>query len=426
MRKNRFFASLCSALFVLASGTLLSALFTHVEGASGQPPRLFATGIHDLAHRFHIREVLRGKTRHRNAALSYRRAASKLIRDDEEALVARLEQGETPDLEARRVWLGVNRKALSEIRRGTQCLGSVLLLDPFQGFDAQAPEVGLGPPLCALAVASGLAVEQEGRPLEALRTLLDAARFGQDLARGGGVVHRLFSARIEATALVWFLRVMGRADLDAAGLRALGGEIRIFAEGAHPLAETLDMEAALLLGELARRREDRGRATAPAGPSLAGDAAREAGRAVLAWTARAREAVSREERMTPSEATRFMMEEASSFPRALPNAMPDVAELVEAERTVETLRRAARIAVALVTYRKAWSAYPERLDEINGRVLQRLPADPFSGRPFAYRRTPDGEARFWSAGPDEDDDGGRPLAIGTFEEADGDWVFVLR
>lgn len=53
----------------------------------------------------------------------------------------------------------------------------------------------------------------------------------------------------------------------------------------------------------------------------------------------------------------------------------------------------------------AATMYPERLDQLVPRFLERLPTDPFSGGPFCYERRGGGYL-LSSVGPNGHDDGG--------------------
>lgn len=67
-----------------------------------------------------------------------------------------------------------------------------------------------------------------------------------------------------------------------------------------------------------------------------------------------------------------------------------------------------RVAAALAACRAAGGAattYPERLDDLVPRYLDRLPTDPFSGGPFVYERRGAGYL-LSSVGPNGRDDGG--------------------
>jgi len=68
----------------------------------------------------------------------------------------------------------------------------------------------------------------------------------------------------------------------------------------------------------------------------------------------------------------------------------------------DTQRQLRKAAVALVAYRQKTGRYPERLDQLPAPSAP----DPFTGKPFVYRRTGDGFL-LYSVGTNFKDDGGR-------------------
>ena len=72
-----------------------------------------------------------------------------------------------------------------------------------------------------------------------------------------------------------------------------------------------------------------------------------------------------------------------------------------------------RVALALKVYKYERDAYPDTLEQLQQTLAGELPADPFSGKNFVYRRQGEG-FKIYSLGQDFDDDDGRPV-----EEAKG-------
>lgn len=62
--------------------------------------------------------------------------------------------------------------------------------------------------------------------------------------------------------------------------------------------------------------------------------------------------------------------------------------------------------IGLERHRLANKGYPKTLHELVPAYLEKVPVDPFSGKPYRYTRT-DGGFRLWSFGKDRKDDGGR-------------------
>jgi hypothetical protein len=71
-----------------------------------------------------------------------------------------------------------------------------------------------------------------------------------------------------------------------------------------------------------------------------------------------------------------------------------------------------RTLLAIEAYRMEDGSYPDRLEQVSPSILSTVPVDPFSGRPFGYRRLHGGDADgryylLWSTGSDATDDGGK-------------------
>lgn len=69
----------------------------------------------------------------------------------------------------------------------------------------------------------------------------------------------------------------------------------------------------------------------------------------------------------------------------------------------DALRQLRKTAVALVAYRQKTGRYPERLNQLPAPA----PPDPFTGKPFVYRRAVGGGFVLYSVGMNLKDDGGR-------------------
>jgi len=84
----------------------------------------------------------------------------------------------------------------------------------------------------------------------------------------------------------------------------------------------------------------------------------------------------------------------------------------------EVDRRAMVIKTALHLHFLKNGAYPETLGKLTS-VPEEMLIDPFSMEPFVYRRT-DKNYKFYSVGPDLEDDGGSDF---DYQNNDGDLVF---
>jgi hypothetical protein len=85
----------------------------------------------------------------------------------------------------------------------------------------------------------------------------------------------------------------------------------------------------------------------------------------------------------------------------------------------------ARVAIALERYRFALGTYPESLDVLAPRFIEKLPHDIVNGQPLQYRRTVEGKFLLYSVGWNETDDGGQAAVAknGVVDYAKGDWVW---
>lgn len=83
----------------------------------------------------------------------------------------------------------------------------------------------------------------------------------------------------------------------------------------------------------------------------------------------------------------------------------------------------AMLACALERHRLAAGEYPEALEKLVPRYIEKLPHDLITGEPLKYRRTADGGFILYSVGWNQQDDGGRPPSSEGQPFADGDWVF---
>ncbi len=73
----------------------------------------------------------------------------------------------------------------------------------------------------------------------------------------------------------------------------------------------------------------------------------------------------------------------------------------------DALRDAAILGLSCELYRSKHGEYPDSLDELVPEFLDAIPPDPFTGKPFVYKKRPDGEGFIvYSVGPNLADDGG--------------------
>ena len=85
----------------------------------------------------------------------------------------------------------------------------------------------------------------------------------------------------------------------------------------------------------------------------------------------------------------------------------------------------ARVACALERYRLANGQFPETLEALAPKFIEKLPHDVINGQPLKYRRTDDGQFVLYSVGWNETDDGGKVglTKNGNLDAKQGDWVW---
>jgi hypothetical protein len=72
----------------------------------------------------------------------------------------------------------------------------------------------------------------------------------------------------------------------------------------------------------------------------------------------------------------------------------------------QTVANLAALGCALERYRRSEGQFPETLEMLQPRFIDRLPQDLINRQPLKYHRTPDGQFVLYSVGPDGKDDGG--------------------
>jgi hypothetical protein len=92
----------------------------------------------------------------------------------------------------------------------------------------------------------------------------------------------------------------------------------------------------------------------------------------------------------------------------------------------QTMANEALIACALERYRAAEGKYPETLDVLAPKYLDKIPKDIIGGKPLIYHRTDDGKFMLYSIGWNQKDDGGVTgrSKTGAMEWGNGDWVWL--
>jgi hypothetical protein len=105
--------------------------------------------------------------------------------------------------------------------------------------------------------------------------------------------------------------------------------------------------------------------------------------------------------------------------------LPAVAGCAEKFARAQTSVDLARLACALERYRLANGQFPESLEALAPKFIERLPHDVINGQPLKYHRADDGRFVLYSVGWNETDDGGKVelTKSGNADVKKGDWVW---
>lgn len=257
--------------------------------------------------------------------------------------------------------------------------------------------------------AEGRVLLADGRPAEAWGSWLDAIEMGCKLPTGGVIIHELVGSALCTISIA-------SADGNATGLstaqaRELGRRLDRIMQNRPAHADALREEKRFSL--LWFRKQ----ATEP--PLLEDEFEGE-----LGWTDKARRIGLRYlyPKTWAHSATRTFWDgaireaEKPAWQRArLPaptdpflreNQVLDPFQFSEIDARLSAHLGLLRLQLALQEHRGRFGAYPSRLEQLSSS-LKSLPPDPFTGKPFVYRRSGPGYV-LYSVGQNRVDDGGSP------------------
>ena len=105
--------------------------------------------------------------------------------------------------------------------------------------------------------------------------------------------------------------------------------------------------------------------------------------------------------------------------------LPGIAGCAEKFARAQSSVDLARVACALERYRLANGQFPETLEALAPRFIEKLPHDVINGQPLKYHRTEDGQFVLYSVGWNQTDDGGQVVLTksGNADMNKGDWVW---
>ena len=105
--------------------------------------------------------------------------------------------------------------------------------------------------------------------------------------------------------------------------------------------------------------------------------------------------------------------------------IPDYTGAIVTFTHSQTLANEVQVVCALERYHLTHNQYPETLEALTPRFMEKLPRDIISGEPLHYRRQANGTFRLYAVGWNRTDDGGQ-VALkkdGSEDREKGDWVW---
>ena len=334
--------------------------------------------------------------------------AGSLILDQENNLPAQLRKELAPDEPA----LQELRRTIHEPFMQPAAPGMVSLDQQWSRFRDAGREL----------VAESRLAMMEKKPAIAAEYAGDAVELGIRLPRGGGAVARLIGESAELLGLAQLERCITALSLSEAA--AAGNRLERLMADESPVVDTLREERRMVLNTT--REIVDGRISPEKLGSPVGTLTRRGVR--LPWWLYPKrwtyDSLDRGFREVEAKATKaYPDREPFRMPREPFSRiiLPIMDELVFTSTKAETALRLVRLELALWAYRaEHHDLYPERLEQVGAPLVGSLPADPFSGKPFIYRRAKKGY-QLYSAGPDGLDDEGQAVMLrNLFPDTRGD------
>lgn len=321
-----------------------------------------------------------------------------LILDQENNLPAQLRKELAPDEAA----LQELRRALHEPFLQPAAPGMVSLDQQWTRFRDAGRELAAESRLAMMEKKPALAAEYAG----------DAIELGVRLPRGGGAVARLIGESAELLGLAQLERCI--IWLSPAEAVAAGNRLERLMADEEPVADTLREERRMVLNttrDIVDGRISPEKLGSPVGTLTRRDVRLPWWLYPKRWTYDSldrgfRELETKAGKVYPEREPFRMPREP--FSRII---LPVMDELVFTSTKTETALRLVRLELALWAHQGGHHGiYPERLEQIGPPLVGSLPADPFSGKPFIYRRAKKGY-QLYSAGPDGLDDEGQAVML---------------
>jgi hypothetical protein len=267
----------------------------------------------------------------------------------------------TMGLEELRILVQTNAEPLRLVRLGLNRRCALPIDSAITNASAMLDDLAKLKSVARLLVAQGRLAELEDRSADAIRIYLEAIRYGNEISRGGFVIHRLVGVACQTIGSSPLSRLASRLNCDQS--RALIAELEKIDSDAVPWEQIWANE----------KRYARYQLRGTVNPLA---------RLIIRWQTRP----------------------------ALMRAR-DKHDLIEARLRLMSLE------LALRCYRSETGHGPAQLERLVPAYLSHVPLDPFSGRPLIYRASGTNWL-LYSVGPDGVDDGGKPTGGSVTNKGD--------
>ncbi len=259
---------------------------------------------------------------------------------------------QTPSRDELSALVATNGEALRLLRAGLTKRAVFPTVSGITNFDALLSQFARMKSLALLLAADGRLHELNGQPYAAAQCYLDAIRFGNEMSRGGFLIHRLVGVALEAIGLRPLVQLLPKLNRD---------------ENGAILKELEQIEATRVTWE-------------------------------EVWAGETRFARFSTKALFRPFLKLFMWKQLETVRR---NGETKHNSAVARLRLLE-------VELALRSYRADRRHAASRLEELTPGYLRKTLPDPFTGQPLIYR--PQGTNwLLYSVGPDGIDDGGQPF-----------------
>jgi len=337
-------------------------------------------------------------------------------------------------------WVQSNSEALSQLELGTKKPYYWLQKSSPDGtaMEIQLPELHEFRELGRAITWRAKLTAAEGNIDKAVADIITCYRFGLHVTDAPFLVEQLVGISIRALALGNTFKILDRTEMGQASMKSLQRQIEQLSTDESYIPD-MRAEKVSMLDIIQRTFTDDGKGD--------GQIHTESLKPMLTMQSRQTQSLEKLQRRQTTEEVEKLYEYFDFIAQKTPwqwkneqiNPEKEIEKIMEGNAFVQIFCPAfVRVALifarlraetdalittlALLRYKSAKGQLPENLDElVSAGYLEALPTDPFSGRPFVYKRLGD-DFMLYSFGQDCDDDSGTRSKWGTGEKG-GDQVF---